>query len=119
VTGVQTCALPILMKHTVIAYYEDTDEVVLARVEGRSVRQALERFFSDEDAGKTRRESCRVVAIIKGHAEDLLPTGFGDGAVSYEQIQEAWAQQKAERERKRGLRRNQPGGVYHSREDGA
>lgn len=53
---------------TVIGYYRDADETVVAHVEAPTPQEAALAFFRDSE---TRIDSCGIVAILPGALTDL------------------------------------------------
>ena len=68
---------------SIIGYYSDTDECIIAHTEGESVEDALRSFFSDEECGQLRRDDVKIMAVLSGYHYDCLSHEVGEGRLTY------------------------------------
>lgn len=71
--------------YTVIGYYRDADEVVVAHVKAKDPSEAARRFFEESE---TRKGACGIVSILTGRRTDrcsdlVVPT---HGLIHYDQL---------------------------------
>ncbi len=70
---------------TVIGYYRDENEVVVAHVKAKDAHEAALKFF---EQSKTRKGACGIVSILTGRRTDrvsdlIVPT---HGLIHYDQL---------------------------------